>query len=155
MERVSIQSARVRALTSADAFDVLSDRGAGAIDTAHPLTRRPVRYWDGLPVAAGHLLAAHLAHAHLDNIIPDGHLHGAHLESEHLWPAAIIEWITAPLPGGVMQFALRLSDDSGNAAAPTAAAPRIVNTAPRSPEALTRTSFDPLTRRLTLSFAAA
>jgi len=155
MERVTLRLPRGRALSSEDGCEFLTDGGTGTLDESHPLNRRPLRLWEGLPVGTGHIDGGHLASAHLDDLIPDGCFSGSHLEEEHLFPAALLEWSAPPASFGARRYAARFSDAASNRT--TAAVPRthVFNTAPRQAESLTKTAFDSSTRRLTFTLQPA
>ncbi|MEE8169127.1 MAG: hypothetical protein V3T70_01135, partial [Phycisphaerae bacterium] len=114
---------------------------------------RPIRFWGGLPISAGHLLDGHLSGGHLDHVIPDGHGDGPHLLDEHLRPAAELPWSTRPLYFGARQFGVKVLNQFGNTdgTAPSVTS-LVVNAAPRSAEAPAKTGYDAQAQQLTLSF---
>jgi len=151
MEAVTLTTLRRRAFTSLDAFDLLTDGASGTLDAMHPLNERPVRFWDGLPPAGGHLYGGHMVGGHLDAMAPDGHLSNMHLLDEHCWPAAPLPWTTRPFYFGLFQFAVRVMDRVGNLGDVSAAQPRVINSAPRPARTLSKSSYDAPTQRLTFT----
>lgn len=153
MERFLVEVARRRSVRGGDAFEVFGDGGSGTIDPNAPLTDRPIRFWEGLPLHGGHLEGGHLTRGHLDQIIPPGHLAGRHLSAEHLWPADSVWFVTLPLYFGRFQFAVGSVDAFGNrSAALSSAVSRVVNSSPRSATGLKRGVFDEVSRRMSLTF---
>ena len=153
MQRVRVTVDRMRQYSAGTVFEVFGDLGSDPIDDLHPLTPRPVALWPEAARRGGHLLDGHLALRHLDSVDPDGHLEGAHLRGDHLYPALGVTFDTPGYVFGRFMHAVRMSDGVGNMSAASVVGITI-NSSPTVPGCLTRAGYDPVTDRLTLSFAA-